>query len=65
MFNDLQISGGIFWGRVHIDTVKEFITLSDISNKALPEIETKISSFMISQKKKYFQGARKDVSQDF
>lgn len=60
LFNDMQVSGGIIWGKVHIDTVKEFITLSNIANNALPEIETSISAFMIEQKKKYFQGKRED-----
>ncbi len=53
LFNDLKVTGGIIWGKVHIDTVKEFITLSNISNDALPEIESEISSYMIEQKKKY------------
>ncbi len=53
LFNDLKIKGGIIWGKVHIDTVKEFITLSNISNDALPEIESQISAYMMDQKKKY------------
>lgn len=53
LFNDLKVSGGILWGKVYIDTVKEFITLSNISNNALPELETAISAFMMEQKKKY------------
>ena len=53
MFNDLKISSGIIWGKVHIDTVKEFITLSNISKEALIEIETEISSYMMEEKKKY------------
>ncbi|MCI8431481.1 MAG: hypothetical protein HFI16_14725 [Lachnospiraceae bacterium] len=53
LFNDLKISGGIIWGKVYIDTVKEFITLSNITNDALPELETAISAFMMEQKKKY------------
>ncbi len=53
LFNDLKIKGGIIWGKVHIDTVKEFITLSNISNDALPEIETQLSAYMMEQKKKY------------
>jgi len=53
MFNDLKITSGLFWGKVHIDTVKEFVTLSNISNDALPEIETEISSYMMEQKQKY------------
>lgn len=53
MFNDLKILSGIIWGKVYIDYVKEFVTLSNISKNALSEIETKISSFMMEQKKKY------------
>ncbi len=53
MFNDLKIAGGIFWGKVYIDTVKEFVTLSNISNDALTEIETEISSYMMEMKKDY------------
>ena len=53
MFNDLKITSGIIWGKVHIDTVKEFITLSNISKEALIEIETEISSYMMEEKKKY------------
>ncbi len=52
LFNDLKVLSGIFWGKIHIDTMKEFITLSNISKKALPEIETMISSYMMKEKKK-------------
>lgn len=53
MFNDLKVLNGIIWGKIHLDTVKEFVTLSNISKKALKEIETRISSFMMEEKKKY------------
>ena len=53
MFNDLKVLNGIIWGKIHLDTVKEFVTLSNISKNALNEIETKISSFMMEEKKKY------------
>lgn len=53
MFNDLEVTAGLIWGKVHIDTVKEYVTLSNISNDALTEIETAISSYMMEQKKKY------------
>ena len=53
LFNDLKVSSGIVWGKIHIDTVKEFIVLSNIDKKALPEIESKISSFMMDEKKLY------------
>lgn len=53
MFNDLKVNGGIIWGKVHIDTVKELVTLSNIDITALPELETAVSSYMIQIKKKY------------
>lgn len=53
MFNDLKISSGLIWGKVFIDTVKEFIVLSNLSKEALVEIETEISSYMLEEKKKY------------
>ena len=53
MFNDLKVSSGIIWGNVYIDTVKEFVTLSNISIDALTEIETEISTYMMEEKKKY------------
>lgn len=53
LFNDLKILSGIIWGKVHIDTVKEFITLSNIDKRALPEIESRISGFMMEAKQKY------------
>ena len=43
MFNDLKVHGGLIWGRIYIDTVKEFVTLSNISLSALDEIETNIT----------------------
>lgn len=59
MFNDLKISSGIIWGKVYIDTVKEFVVLSNISKDALTEIETAISEYMMQEKKKY--GMREQV----
>ena len=53
MFNDLKVLGGLIWGKVYIDTVKEFVTLSNISKAALREIETEISDYMMDEKKKY------------
>ena len=53
MFNDLKIAGGLIWGKVYIDTIKEFVTLSNISNDALAEIENEISTYMMEEKKKY------------
>lgn len=62
LFNDLKVKGGFIWGKVYIDTVKEFITLSNIGVDALPEIETEISSYMMDMKQKYY--SRKDDNND-
>ncbi len=53
MFNDLTISTGIIWAKVVIDTVKEVITLSNVSKKAASEIETSVTEMMMTEKKKY------------
>lgn len=53
MFNDLTVKMGLIWGKVYIDTIKELVTLSSISRKALIEIEEKISTFMMEAKKNY------------
>ena len=53
MFNDLQITSGLIWGSVMIDTVKEVIYLTNISKRSLSEIQKVITKFMIEEKKKY------------
>lgn len=53
MFNDLTVKGHLLWGDIEIDTVKEFITLSNISKKALPEIGKKVTDLMMKEKRKY------------
>lgn len=53
MFNDLTVSTGIIWAKVVIDTVKEIITLSNVSKSAADEIETAITEMMMREKKKY------------
>ena len=55
MFNDLTVIDGIIWGKIKIDTVKEEVLLSNIDPKALPEIETKVSDYMIKEKRRYAQ----------
>ena len=54
LYNDMQVSAGIIWGTVTIDTMKETIIFSNISKKALSEIQINISSFMIEDKKKFY-----------
>ena len=53
MYNDLTVREGILWGRITIDTVKEVITISKLSKKALSRIETEITEYMIREKQKY------------
>lgn len=53
MYNDLTVRMGLFWGSILIDTIKETVALSNISKSALPEIEGKITQFMIDAKKQY------------
>ena len=56
MFNDLKVMSNVIWGKIYIDTVKEFITLSNIDKSALDEIETQITSYMMEAKKLYPDG---------
>ena len=53
MFNDLKVHSGIIWGKIYLDTVNEFVTLSKIQKDALDEIESKITEYMMEEKKKY------------
>ncbi|MBQ3021559.1 MAG: PH domain-containing protein [Bacilli bacterium] len=53
MYNDLSVFSGIFWGKITIDTVKEVVTFSNFTKRALPEIESIISMYMMEAKKLY------------
>lgn len=53
MFNDLTIRKGLIFGSVVLDTINERVILSNLDPKALPEIETIITEYMMSEKKKY------------
>ena len=50
MFNDLKVKSGIIWGKIEIDTVKEFVVLSNIDKRALTEIEREITSEMMEMR---------------
>ena len=52
MFNDVKVAMGIIWGKIYIDTVKEFISFSNIQKEALPEIETCITEYMMNEKRR-------------
>jgi len=60
LFNDMEVYQELIWGRVVIDTIKEEVTISNIDKKALAEIETEISSFMMKEKRKYAQKEKFD-----
>ena len=53
MFNDMNVKSGIFWGKIYIDTIKELVTLSNIQKKALNEIESKLTAYMLDARKKF------------
>lgn len=53
MFNDMTVHAGFIWGKVYIDTIKETIVLSNIANAALDDIETQVTEYMMTEKKKY------------
>lgn len=50
MFSDLTIRKGLFFGSVLIDTIKERVVLSNIDPRALQELETVISEYMMNNK---------------
>lgn len=53
LFNDLKVHTGIIWTKIYIDTAKEFIKLSKIQKSASDIIETAITEYMMTEKKKY------------
>ena len=60
MYNDLQVRSGMIWGKVYIDTVKEFVALSNIGKDALQEIETAITKYMMEAKRELLREKNKD-----
>ena len=56
MFNDFEVFKSLIFGRVTIDTIKEIIRLSDVDPKALVEIETKLSEYLMEVKPKFKKG---------
>lgn len=58
MFNDLTVISGLIWGKVCIDTIKELVYVSNLSKKSLDEIETKVTEYMMEEKKEYNKGLK-------
>ncbi len=50
MLNDVKVKSNLFWGKIIIDTVKELVTICNLSKKSLDEIETAITKYMIEKK---------------
>ena len=59
MFNDLTVVSGLIWGRVCIDTINEKVYVSNLSKDSLDEIETKVTEYMMKEKKEYSRGLGK------
>ena len=53
LFNDLKVESGMLFVRVIIDTAKEKIIISNLSNSSLREVETAISTYMNKEKGKF------------
>ena len=53
LFNDVKVEMGLIWGKIVIDTIKEEVYLSNIQREALDDIETKITEYMMREKRKY------------
>lgn len=53
LFNDIKVKKRLFWGLIKIDTLKERVLMSNIDKRALVEIETNVSEYMIKEKKRY------------
>lgn len=62
LYNDMQVHAGIIWGMITIDTMKETIYFSNLSKKALPEIQKEITSYMMEAKAKYY---KKEENKEF
>lgn len=59
LYNDLQVSAGLIWGSVTIDTVKETLVYTYIQKKGLIEIQKEITSYIVKAKKEIFSRSNK------
>ncbi len=53
MYNDLKVRKNLIWSDVEIDTIKENVYISNLDPDGAIEIETKITEFMMKEKRKY------------
>lgn len=50
MFNDLRVSSDMLFGKVEVDTLKEYIVITNLSKRSLDEIETAITEYVMRKK---------------
>ena len=50
----------LIWSDIEIDTVKEYIVLSNVQSSAASEIETAITQYVMKEKKKAKENSKKD-----
>ena len=50
LFNDIKVKKGLLWAKIEIDTVKEYIILSNIQGGAASKIETAITQYVMKKK---------------
>ena len=53
LFNDFQVFKGFIWAGCTIDTAKEVVNLYNLDSRAIVEIETNLSEYLINVKPKY------------
>ena len=62
MFNDFEVYKGLIFGKIDIDTIKEVIKLSDIDPKALVELETNLSEYLLKIKPSYIKEKNRETN---
>ncbi len=46
LFNDLEVTSSILFGKITIDTAKEVVSISNLAKGSLTEVETAISTYI-------------------
>lgn len=53
MYNDLEVNRSLVWSSIEIDTLKENFYISNLDPQGAIEAETRITEFMMKEKRKY------------
>ena len=64
LYNDLVVYQGLVWGKIIIDTVKEEVTVTNLSKKGLDPIETNITEMMMREKRKYKTNDNEEIKKN-